>query len=106
MRLAAHVYNDEDDYARLAETLVTLVGGYLMAGGANAINMFIDRDIDAHMPRTKLRPIPSGRMSPASVSRVVVAMEQPAEPCVGLDIGKTDVEACLRGAGRAAPHTS
>jgi protoheme IX farnesyltransferase len=38
-----------------------------MAGGANAINMFIDRDIDAHMPRTKLRPIPSGRMSPGHV---------------------------------------
>jgi protoheme IX farnesyltransferase len=47
--------------------LWTMVGGYLMAGGANAINMFIDRDIDAHMPRTKLRPIPSGRMSPAHV---------------------------------------
>ncbi|MBB4634836.1 heme o synthase [Longimicrobium terrae] len=45
----------------------TMLGGYLMAGGANAINMFIDRDIDAHMPRTKLRPIPSGRMSPAHV---------------------------------------
>jgi protoheme IX farnesyltransferase len=47
--------------------LWTMVGGYLMAGGANAINMFMDRDIDAHMPRTKLRPIPSGRMSPAHV---------------------------------------
>ena len=47
--------------------LWTMVGGYLMAGGANAINMFIDRDIDAHMPRTKLRPITSGRMSPAHV---------------------------------------
>jgi protoheme IX farnesyltransferase len=47
--------------------LWTMLGGYLMAGGANAINMFMDRDIDAHMPRTKLRPIPSGRMSPAHV---------------------------------------
>jgi heme o synthase len=47
--------------------LWTTLGGYLMAGGANAINMFIDRDIDAHMPRTSLRPIPSGRMSPAHV---------------------------------------
>ena len=47
--------------------LWTMVGGYLMAGGANAINMFMDRDIDAHMPRTKLRPIPSGRMSPGHV---------------------------------------
>jgi protoheme IX farnesyltransferase len=47
--------------------LWTMIGGYLMAGGANAINMFIDRDIDAHMPRTNLRPIPSGRMSPGHV---------------------------------------
>ncbi|HEY7769034.1 heme o synthase [Longimicrobium sp.] len=47
--------------------LWTLLGGYLMAGGANAINMFMDRDIDVHMPRTKLRPIPSGRMSPGHV---------------------------------------
>src|SRR5690606_23643862 len=30
----------------------TMVGGYLMAGGANTINMYIDRDIDAHMGRT------------------------------------------------------
>jgi len=43
----------------------TMVGGYLMAGGANTLNMFIDRDIDAVMTRTALRPIPSGRMSPA-----------------------------------------
>jgi heme o synthase len=47
--------------------LWTMLAGYLMAGGANAINMFMDRDIDAVMPRTKLRPIPSGRMSPAHV---------------------------------------
>ncbi|HEX5871462.1 MAG TPA: heme o synthase [Longimicrobium sp.] len=47
--------------------LWTMLGGYLMAGGANAINMFMDRDIDAVMPRTKLRPIPSGRMSPGHV---------------------------------------
>jgi protoheme IX farnesyltransferase len=40
-----------------------LVGGYLMAGGANAINMWFDRDIDTRMARTKFRPIPSGRVS-------------------------------------------
>ena len=51
----------------LAVVLWTMLGGYLMAGGANAINMYIDRDIDAHMPRTRLRPIPSGRMSPGHV---------------------------------------
>lgn len=44
---------------------VTLAG-YLMAGGANAINMWFDRDIDDKMSRTRLRPIPSGRITPAA----------------------------------------
>jgi heme o synthase len=43
-----------------------LVGGYLMAGGANAINMWFDRDIDDKMSRTRLRPIPAGRISPTA----------------------------------------
>ncbi len=42
--------------------LAVFVGGYLMAGGANAVNMYLDRDIDDRMSRTRLRPIPSGRM--------------------------------------------
>ena len=42
--------------------LAVLVGGYLMAGGANAINMWFDRDIDDRMSRTRLRPVPSGRI--------------------------------------------
>lgn len=47
--------------------LWTMLGGYGMAGGANAINMYLDRDIDGRMARTALRPIPSGRMSPGHV---------------------------------------
>lgn len=45
--------------------LWVIVGGYLMAGGANAINMWFDRDIDHKMSRTRLRPIPSGRIPAA-----------------------------------------
>jgi protoheme IX farnesyltransferase len=48
----------------LALVFVVLVAGYLMAGGANAINMWFDRDIDDKMSRTRLRPIPAGRMAP------------------------------------------
>jgi protoheme IX farnesyltransferase len=44
--------------------LVTMVGGYLMAGGANAINCYIDRDVDVLMGRTARRPIPSNRIEP------------------------------------------
>lgn len=58
----------------LALLLVVLAGGYLMAGGANAVNMYFDRDIDDTMARTKLRPIPSGRMSPAAVLAFGVAL--------------------------------
>jgi heme o synthase len=54
--------------------LVVLVGGYLMAGGANAVNMYIDRDIDTRMTRTRLRPIPSGRMGPRAVLAFGVAL--------------------------------
>ena len=54
--------------------LLVLVGGYLMAGGANAVNMYMDRDIDDRMARTRLRPIPSGRMSSTSVLAFGVAL--------------------------------
>jgi protoheme IX farnesyltransferase len=47
--------------------LVVFLGGYLMAGGANAVNMYLDRDIDDRMSRTRLRPIPAGRMQPREV---------------------------------------
>ena len=47
--------------------LIVMLGGYLMAGGANAVNMYLDHDIDTVMARTKLRPIPSGRMSATAV---------------------------------------
>ncbi|MDX2718630.1 heme o synthase, partial [Streptomyces stelliscabiei] len=44
--------------------LATCVGGYLSAGGANALNMYIDRDIDALMERTSQRPLVTGMVTP------------------------------------------
>ncbi|HEY4279021.1 MAG TPA: heme o synthase [Conexibacter sp.] len=44
--------------------VLTVVGGYLSAGGAGAVNHWYDRDIDGLMARTANRPIPSGRVSP------------------------------------------
>src|SRR5688500_17238501 len=44
--------------------LATGVGGYLSAGGANALNMYVDRDIDALMHRTESRPLVTGIVSP------------------------------------------
>jgi protoheme IX farnesyltransferase len=54
--------------------LAVMIGGYLMAGGANAVNMYMDRDIDDRMARTRLRPIPSGRMSEKSVLAFGIAL--------------------------------
>ena len=42
----------------------TLIGGTLSAGGANAINCYIDRDIDSVMARTRKRPLPQHRVAP------------------------------------------
>jgi protoheme IX farnesyltransferase len=44
--------------------LGTLAGGALSAGSANAFNMYIDRDIDTLMARTKGRPIVTGEITP------------------------------------------
>jgi protoheme IX farnesyltransferase len=44
----------------------TLLGGTLAAAGANAINHYLDRDIDEVMARTRRRPIPSHRVAPRS----------------------------------------
>jgi protoheme IX farnesyltransferase len=44
--------------------LATMIGGALAAGGANAINCYIDRDIDVLMHRTRKRSLPSGRIEP------------------------------------------
>jgi protoheme IX farnesyltransferase len=45
---------------------LTCLGGYLSAGGAGAVNHFLDRDIDARMSRTAGRPIPAGRIAPGA----------------------------------------
>ncbi|MGD9997731.1 MAG: heme o synthase [Ilumatobacteraceae bacterium] len=53
----------------------TLVGGTLAAGGANAINMVIDRDIDALMTRTRGRPLVTGLISPRAALTFAVGLE-------------------------------
>ena len=55
--------------------LATLVGGTLAAGGANAINMYFDRDIDRIMKRTRGRPLVTGEIEPAQALTFAVALE-------------------------------
>ena len=50
----------------LSTVLLTCLGGALSAGGAGAINHYLDRDIDAAMSRTSTRPIPAGRIAPGA----------------------------------------
>jgi len=53
----------------------TLLGGALAAGGANAINMFIDRDIDKLMHRTRKRPLVTGAVTPRSALIFAITLE-------------------------------
>ena len=55
--------------------IATLAGGTLAAGGANAFNMVIDRDIDAIMERTKRRPLVTGVMSARDATIFAVGLE-------------------------------
>ena len=55
--------------------LATLVGGSLAAGGANAINMVVDRDIDRVMARTRGRPLVTGEITPTAALVFAVVLE-------------------------------
>jgi protoheme IX farnesyltransferase len=55
--------------------VATVLGGSLSAGGANAVNMYVDRDIDALMERTRNRPLVTGEVSPRAALVFAVALE-------------------------------
>ena len=52
----------------------TVVGGAFAAGGANALNMFIDRDIDRVMERTRNRPLVTGEVGPSEALIFAIAL--------------------------------
>ncbi len=55
--------------------IATVVGGTLAAGGANAINMYVDRDIDCLMERTKGRPLVTGEVEPTEALVFALTIE-------------------------------
>jgi protoheme IX farnesyltransferase len=59
----------------LALVVVTVLGGSLAAGGANAINMVVDRDIDALMERTRNRPLVTGELTPRGALTFALGLE-------------------------------
>ncbi len=73
--------------------VATLVGGSLAAGGANALNMVIDRDIDRLMHRTKNRPLVTGQVTPQAA--LVFALSLEAAAFVELSIWVNALSAVL-----------
>jgi protoheme IX farnesyltransferase len=55
--------------------LFTVLGGSLAAGGANAMNMVVDRDIDALMERTRNRPLVTGELTPRAALTFALGLE-------------------------------
>src|SRR5690625_452199 len=66
----------------LGLSLLTLLGTALAAGSANALNCYIDRDIDAIMRRTRNRPLPAGSTSPPRPSPESTLPSLPFKPDV------------------------
>ncbi len=54
--------------------LATVLGGSVVAAGANAINMYFDRDIDELMQRTRDRPVPAGQIEPEQAAAFGMAL--------------------------------
>ena len=65
----------EDGVPSLWLMVATVVGGTLAAGGANAINMYVDRDIDALMERTRNRPLVTGEVTPSEALWFALGIE-------------------------------
>lgn len=83
----------EGGWPAISLMTVTLVGGTLAAGGANAINMYVDRDIDRLMVRTQNRPLVTGVISPKSALAFAISLEICAFAV--LAIGANVLAACL-----------
>ncbi len=65
----------ERGWPPLGLVLVTLLGGTLAAGGANAANMYVDRDLDALMRRTQSRPLVTGAIEPRAALVFAAVLE-------------------------------
>jgi heme o synthase len=65
----------DEGLPRLGLIVATLLGGALAAGGANAVNMYLDRDIDRLMPRTQDRPLVTGVITPTAALVFALVLE-------------------------------
>ena len=99
----------------LSLVLLVLGGGALAAGGANALNHYLDRDIDARMLRTRNRPVAVGRVRPhealvfgiaLNVVAVVILTTWVNALSAGLTLSATLFYALVytKGLKRSSPH--
>jgi protoheme IX farnesyltransferase len=70
--------------ASLGVVMVVLFGTALIVGSANTLNMYLERDVDAKMSRTRRRPLPSGRLRPKLALRFGVLQGLVGLPILGL----------------------
>jgi protoheme IX farnesyltransferase len=77
--------------------LLTCLGGALSAGGAGAINHYVDRDIDAIMTRTASRPVPSGRISPRAAVLFGVSLQVASFALLSLTVNVLAASLALSG---------
>jgi protoheme IX farnesyltransferase len=68
---------------------LAMLGTVLIVAGANALNMYIERDIDGRMDRTKDRPLPAGRLVPRVALWFGVALSAAAVPILALGVNAT-----------------
>ncbi|HSN89819.1 MAG TPA: heme o synthase [Anaeromyxobacteraceae bacterium] len=68
----------------LARALLTLLGTAAVVGAANALNNYLERDIDARMRRTRDRPLPAGRVEPFVALGLGIAVPLFAIPMLAL----------------------
>jgi protoheme IX farnesyltransferase len=68
---------------------LTIIGTILIVAGANALNMYLERDIDGRMERTKDRPLPAGRLAPRVALWFGVALSMTAVPILAIGANAT-----------------
>jgi protoheme IX farnesyltransferase len=76
-----------DARAEAASVITTLAGMVLLVGGAAALNCWLERDLDAHMTRTRDRALPAGRLAPRTALVFSLAISMLALPLLAHGAG-------------------
>jgi protoheme IX farnesyltransferase len=71
-------------HATARALVLSMLGTALIVGSANALNMWWERDVDAHMTRTRRRPLPAGRLSPDAALAFGLALALASVPMLFL----------------------